>query len=102
MCIRDSIITNWELNRIWIFYLSSSVNRELRMVSRSPDSKVFNLEIPVLFSDPSRIHEFSIHFTLGEQNMLHFFRHDDLYNTCLLYTSPSPRDLSTSRMPSSA
>ena len=27
------------------------------------------------------------------------FRH---YVTCLLYTSPSPRDLSTSRMPSSA
>ena len=25
-----------------------------------------------------------------------------LYMTCLLYTSPSPRDLSTSRMPSSA
>ena len=25
-----------------------------------------------------------------------------MYNTCLLYTSPSPRDLSTSRMPSSA
>ena len=24
------------------------------------------------------------------------------YGTCLLYTSPSPRDLSTSRMPSSA
>eukprot|EP00831_Metopus_contortus_P009735 TRINITY_DN13751_c0_g1_i1.p2 TRINITY_DN13751_c0_g1~~TRINITY_DN13751_c0_g1_i1.p2 ORF type:complete len:122 (-),score=29.79 TRINITY_DN13751_c0_g1_i1:95-460(-) len=26
----------------------------------------------------------------------------DTYMTCLLYTSPSPRDLSTSRMPSSA
>ena len=26
----------------------------------------------------------------------------DLFNDCLLYTSPSPRDLSTSRMPSSA
>ena len=26
----------------------------------------------------------------------------DHYYTCLLYTSPSPRDLSTSRMPSSA
>ena len=25
-----------------------------------------------------------------------------LFKTCLLYTSPSPRDLSTSRMPSSA
>ncbi len=27
---------------------------------------------------------------------------DGLFDTCLLYTSPSPRDLSTSRMPSSA
>ena len=26
----------------------------------------------------------------------------DIYQACLLYTSPSPRDLSTSRMPSSA
>ena len=26
----------------------------------------------------------------------------DLSDACLLYTSPSPRDLSTSRMPSSA
>ena len=32
------------------------------------------------------------------------FKSDDPKNprTCLLYTSPSPRDLSTSRMPSSA
>jgi len=27
---------------------------------------------------------------------------NDGYKVCLLYTSPSPRDLSTSRMPSSA
>ena len=27
---------------------------------------------------------------------------DELLKNCLLYTSPSPRDLSTSRMPSSA
>ena len=26
----------------------------------------------------------------------------EILNSCLLYTSPSPRDLSTSRMPSSA
>ena len=36
-----------------------------------------------------------------------FFNPDEAENfyyfgTCLLYTSPSPRDLSTSRMPSSA
>ena len=30
------------------------------------------------------------------------WQHLGLDNTCLLYTSPSPRDLSTSRMPSSA
>ena len=29
-------------------------------------------------------------------------RHDGRVDPCLLYTSPSPRDLSTSRMPSSA
>ena len=29
-------------------------------------------------------------------------RYGDLHIACLLYTSPSPRDLSTSRMPSSA
>ena len=31
----------------------------------------------------------------------HVYIKDDWYD-CLLYTSPSPRDLSTSRMPSSA
>ena len=35
---------------------------------------------------------FKVNFTGGEPLMKH----------CLLYTSPSPRDLSTSRMPSSA
>ena len=29
-------------------------------------------------------------------------RIDEIIKNCLLYTSPSPRDLSTSRMPSSA
>ena len=33
---------------------------------------------------------------------LHQMRIDEGTITCLLYTSPSPRDLSTSRMPSSA
>ena len=28
--------------------------------------------------------------------------YEEFYQGCLLYTSPSPRDLSTSRMPSSA
>ena len=36
------------------------------------------------------------------RKILEKFNCDDYINTCLLYTSPSPRDLSTSRMPSSA
>ena len=36
------------------------------------------------------------------QHAEHYFRQTDNSNSCLLYTSPSPRDLSTSRMPSSA
>ena len=31
-----------------------------------------------------------------------YLNHVELVRNCLLYTSPSPRDLSTSRMPSSA
>ena len=43
----------------------------------------------------------------GDNPTLRKFSHKMSYrimnnNTCLLYTSPSPRDLSTSRMPSSA
>ena len=36
--------------------------------------------------------------TVPETNLIE----GDKVSTCLLYTSPSPRDLSTSRMPSSA
>ena len=40
----------------------------------------------------------------GNEELLKELRADgiDIISTCLLYTSPSPRDLSTSRMPSSA
>ena len=37
-----------------------------------------------------------------EKRLKEQFDHTFLVNSCLLYTSPSPRDLSTSRMPSSA
>ena len=38
----------------------------------------------------------------GEPKLLGKGLWDGVVDTCLLYTSPSPRDLSTSRMPSSA
>ena len=34
--------------------------------------------------------------------LLHHYKMTDLIYTCLLYTSPSPRDATLSRMPSSA
>ena len=40
----------------------------------------------------------------AEKQEFHWYKKDhcEPLQTCLLYTSPSPRDLSTSRMPSSA
>ena len=37
-----------------------------------------------------------------EKNYVGFSWKEQRWDSCLLYTSPSPRDLSTSRMPSSA
>ena len=48
----------------------------------------------------------SIHTSVATLNFVGagntFAVHNDQVDICLLYTSPSPRDLSTSRMPSSA
>ena len=61
--------------------------------------------------DPDGLEEFSVVFT--DRSLNHMSKSfqsvmtdisgmlKEVYN-CLLYTSPSPRDLSTSRMPSSA
>ena len=42
------------------------------------------------------------YFLSKEGRKVKVIERDPTYKTCLLYTSPSPRDLSTSRMPSSA
>ena len=46
--------------------------------------------------DPDNLHDESLKIP-----QLHS-KYYTLYNTCLLYTSPSPRDATLSRMPSSA
>ena len=38
----------------------------------------------------------------GENNILHGDKASEAFLSCLLYTSPSPRDYAASRMPSSA
>ena len=70
--------------------------------------------ILVLVRTPLSLFNASIYQALGSSPPQHFhnitdliiymkkFLHFDWLRACLLYTSPSPRDLSTSRMPSSA
>ena len=66
---------------------------EKQLLAINPDSDYFTnrdaLPLPSLEKDP--IEDFIDDLQL-----------DTLIMICLLYTSPSPRDLSTSRMPSSA
>ena len=51
-------------------------------------------EVRLKHGDKIRLHNYQFEFVVPEM--------DESDETCLLYTSPSPRDLSTSRMPSSA
>ena len=48
----------------------------------------------------AELHQGKIHSRLGVEEKANVF--DEHFNFCLLYTSPSPRDRTTSRMPSSA
>ena len=48
--------------------------------------------------ETGRTHQIRVHM----KHIGHTLFNDERYGGCLLYTSPSPRDLSTSRMPSSA
>ena len=63
-----------------------------------------NAHISQLIIDSRKAKDFSTHLFIAIKGS----RHDghnfikDLYESCLLYTSPSPRDPKTSRMPSSA
>ena len=74
-------------------YDVSDINRPLNEFGINKIKKVSNLsrdtfdEVEVLFSSPANR---AIHTCII------------LANSCLLYTSPSPRDRSLSRMPSSA
>ena len=70
-------------------------------------SSLVNIEELVLeyvsgFSDLSPLQSLKKLRSLHMENLRRVKEFDGLSGICLLYTSPSPRDLSTSRMPSSA
>ena len=72
-----------------VFVASSAI--PAGSVIMSGDAQVSN------YSGPGTINSISLS-TSGDQLIVF----QDIDGACLLYTSPSPRDLSTSRMPSSA
>ena len=75
---------------------------------RQPELKNIRTVLPQFLADSGIttadrvIVYFSGHGVLVEDETYLVPADVDLNNVCLLYTSPSPRDLSTSRMPSSA
>ena len=88
-------------------------NYLLRLGWSYQDKEIFTLEESIKFFnlegigkspsklDMSRILSMNEHYikTMDEKEL---YKYLEDYCNCLLYTSPSPRDLSTSRMPSSA
>ena len=81
--ISDEILSYWEDNDIF-----------RKSIEKSNDKNPF-----IFFEGPPSANGLpGIHHVLARSIKDIFLR----YKTCLLYTSPSPRDLSTSRMPSSA
>ena len=61
-----------------------------------------NVNIQIQYKMQDRVAKIDLKDILDLVNTNKYTGFFDLNNTCLLYTSPSPRDLSTSRMPSSA
>ena len=87
-----STFTNNEINAY--DYLSNAVNFicALGLFGFVYNRKIFIMKFWFIFS-----------FFAALENLMGNEIYEQTFNmTCLLYTSPSPRDLSTSRMPSSA
>ena len=81
----DSWSKDPSLDMLWLFYQSTD---EL-LSNSSADTYMLPLHNSI-----------TLMFELRE--LYHLLKKYNIINTCLLYTSPSPRDGATSRMPSSA
>ena len=66
-------------------------------------AEVFKLGITANNNQPIKeVNSIEVLANKGIVGDRHFHDFNDPYNHCLLYTSPSPRDATLSRMPSSA
>ena len=75
---------------------------EALKASANGEIKKHLVNIDVYLHNPVGIGEHSNIMAAVEQELDGIAKQDDRLEACLLYTSPSPRDISGSRMPSSA
>ena len=104
-------VPNWRVGDKWVYETGFDVNELIAQanVSASIDTLVGDTSVEVediTFMDIEGVQSLvyivgiSGYFETGSNSQITTPGGDSY--TCLLYTSPSPRDLSTSRMPSSA
>ena len=74
--------------------------------SRDPINRIYDPMCPIDVQNTNYVMELKNREKYNPEDfdgsLIEKMKYDYLVNNCLLYTSPSPRDLSTSRMPSSA
>ena len=83
-------------------FVGSVPSQYLPDVEVAATMKQRELMIQALAEAEAKPNRGSIHEAMQLQKMSPESVHEERDGSCLLYTSPSPRDLSTSRMPSSA
>ena len=97
----QEIIQSWE-DGYHIYGVSNEVRHRLLPLSSALSNYLINNKSDVN-KTVIRLHDFFRSLPKGEQYFRLLANSPELLDkVCLLYTSPSPRDLSTSRMPSSA
>ena len=79
------------------------IEKHLELGEEPPKNEVQVLNVPVTNNDDNENNDFKY----ARENLYHIIERgrdamDELLEICLLYTSPSPRDATLSRMPSSA
>ena len=96
---------NWGGNERW---LTSALNglssrgHQIHLIKRNKTDHWNGLSSSIGTIDAPFTNELSIKTKAIIQNLIKKCNSDILLSTCLLYTSPSPRDRQKSRMPSSA
>ena len=81
----------------WYENTHRTTNEETGRKRKGNAKKVIAEFLELYFNDRTKTNAISGDLNINKMNDL-----IDTFKDCLLYTSPSPRDLSTSRMPSSA